>query len=300
MSPLTAPFRIAVLAVLALAASPLSAAERIPPDTVRKMNGLFTEATALKKKKMHREAIEKFRELNGLIPAAREYDDMRAQCHCWIASLYSLEGDAAQAIAHIEKAIENGLTEMGVLTQSPDFETVRRTKEYATFPEKMRRRAEKAERERLERLRGFDFEVTAIDGKVVRKKDYLGKVLIVDVWGTWCPPCQMEIPHFIELQRRYADRGLAIVGLNSERVDPKQAPEVVKKFVEKARIPYPCAIAPQQVLSSIPDLSGFPTTLFFGRDGAPRAIAVGARDFAALDAIVKPLLEEKAPAPPGA
>src|SRR5262249_29822469 len=46
----------------------------------------------------------------------------------------------------------------------------------------------------------FDFDLKDVNGQKLSKADFAGKVLIVDIWGTWCPPCRMEIPHFLELQ----------------------------------------------------------------------------------------------------
>src|SRR5437762_9755963 len=60
----------------------------------------------------------------------------------------------------------------------------------------------------------FDFDLEDVNGQRLSKADFAGKVLIVDIWGTWCPPCRMEIPHFLALHRQYGDQGLQVVGLN--------------------------------------------------------------------------------------
>jgi len=140
----------------------------------------------------------------------------------------------------------------------------------------------------------FDFKLTDTDGKAIAMADFAGKVLIVDVWGTWCPPCLKEIPHFVALQRKFAEASLVIVGLNSERVpDQQQALKLVQDFREQNGMNYRCALVNNDTLQGIPEFVGFPTTMFFDRNGDVRAKVVGYHDYAKLEIIVRKLLDEK-------
>src|SRR5271155_148455 len=59
--------------------------------------------------------------------------------------------------------------------------------------------------------------LTDVNGKAVRLQDFAGKVVVVDFWATWCPPCRAEIPHLISLQDKYKEQGLVIVGISLDQ-----------------------------------------------------------------------------------
>jgi len=63
------------------------------------------------------------------------------------------------------------------------------------------------------------WELKGVDGKLVKSSEFVGKVVILDFWATWCGPCRMEIPSFIELQKQYADKGLVVVGVSLIRTE---------------------------------------------------------------------------------
>ena len=82
----------------------------------------------------------------------------------------------------------------------------------------------------------FNAALTSLDGKSLHLSDYKGKVVILNLWATWCGPCQREIPDFIEIQEDYKGRGLQVVGITSE--DERNTLESVKEFVKKFKINY--------------------------------------------------------------
>lgn len=139
----------------------------------------------------------------------------------------------------------------------------------------------------------FDFQLRDISGEWLRKSEFEGKVLIVDIWGTWCPPCREEIPHFIALRQRYASAGLEIVGLNKENGSPEAQAQKVREFRDRFGIPYRCAIITDRIMAQIPDFDGFPTTLFFDKRGQLRLMYVGYHESRELQAAVENLLAEE-------
>ena len=78
-----------------------------------------------------------------------------------------------------------------------------------------------------------DFTLTDVNGRVRHVDEWNGRVIALNFWATWCPPCREEIPEFVALQSRYADRGLQIVGIALEN------PEKVQGFLQEHHINYP-------------------------------------------------------------
>ena len=79
-------------------------------------------------------------------------------------------------------------------------------------------------------------ELKDLDGKTFKLSDYAGKVVVVNLWATWCGPCRVEIPELIKLSDEYKGRGVEMIGLTSE--DPVEDAELVKGFVAKQKITY--------------------------------------------------------------
>jgi thiol-disulfide isomerase/thioredoxin len=132
-----------------------------------------------------------------------------------------------------------------------------------------------------------DFSLTDITGKPLKLSDYQGKVVMLDFWATWCGPCRIEIPGFIELQKRYGGRGLAIIGISMD--DSSDSGDVVN-FYNQLRMNYPVAIGNDRMGEIYGGVLGLPTTLLIGRDGRIYAKHVGATDIDVFEAEVQQLL----------
>jgi thiol-disulfide isomerase/thioredoxin len=131
----------------------------------------------------------------------------------------------------------------------------------------------------------FQFDFPDIEGRRVRNDDprFRGKVVLVDIFGTWCPTCHDATPELLKLYRRYRDRGLEVVGLAYEvtgdtAIDARQ----VRRYRDKFGITFPLLIAgindTEVAATTLPQLRGFtsfPTTLFLGRDGRVRRVHAG-------------------------
>lgn len=169
-----------------------------------------------------------------------------------------------------------GVFHAGAATQTP-WIAVRSTGAGHLTPPTEITRADTTER--------FRFAFPDLAGRVVRSTDprFRGKVLLVDVFGSWCPTCHDAAPTLVRLWRKYHARGLEIVGLAYEitgdtAVDARQ----VRRYRKKFGIPFPLLLAgindTEAAGATLPQLSGFtsfPTTLFIGRDGRVRRVHAG-------------------------
>jgi peroxiredoxin len=110
-----------------------------------------------------------------------------------------------------------------------------------------------------------DFELKSIDGKSYKLADLRGKAVLLNFWATWCPPCKIEIPWFIELQKQYANQGLVVVGVAMD--DDTNRQKVVSEFASQMKIDYPILLGTDQVADQYGGVDALPTTFFIGRDG---------------------------------
>lgn len=108
-----------------------------------------------------------------------------------------------------------------------------------------------------------DFTLKTIDGKDVKLSDLRGKAVLLNFWATWCGPCKIEIPWFMELEKQYAAQGLVVVGVAMD----DNGKDIVPKFAQEMKIDYPVLLGTEQVADQYGGVDGLPTTFYIGRDG---------------------------------
>jgi len=204
----------------------------------------------------------------------------------------ALEGKAEPALAAILDLVAKGFESLDAIEDEPDLAAVRKLPRYAPG---LARAIKAGVAGSLAKARPFPFDFTLkdVDGKAVALADYKGKVTIVDVWGTWCPPCRREIPVLVDLYKTYKPKGLEIVGINcNEEGSPDEVRKTIKDFAAAEKIEYKCVLNDDKTETKIPEFQGYPTTLFLDRSGKVRLAVVGSSPRARLEAIVTALLAE--------
>jgi len=131
-----------------------------------------------------------------------------------------------------------------------------------------------------------NWQLRDINGKPINLADFKGKVVILDFWATWCPPCRQEIPGFVTLQRKYQDKGLVIIGVSLDQ----QGPGVVKPFVRELGMNYPVVMGDEKIVSDYGGIEAIPTTFIIDRQGEVVTAHQGFTDNATFEAEIRPLL----------
>jgi len=108
-----------------------------------------------------------------------------------------------------------------------------------------------------------DFALKSLEGQDVRLSDLRGKAVLLNFWATWCAPCKIEMPWFVELQKQYGGQGLQIVGVAMD--DASQ--EDIAKFAQNMGVNYPILIGKEAVGDAYGGVQFLPLSVYIGRDG---------------------------------
>jgi thiol-disulfide isomerase/thioredoxin len=110
----------------------------------------------------------------------------------------------------------------------------------------------------------LNFTLKDLDNAPVRLADFKGKVLILDFWATWCSPCKVEIPWFMDLQKKYAARGFSVVGISTD-----DTLALLKPYVTTMKMNYPVLQGKDhdEVMDAFGPIVGMPTTILISRAG---------------------------------
>jgi peroxiredoxin len=133
-----------------------------------------------------------------------------------------------------------------------------------------------------------DFALKDASGKVVHLSDYKGKVVLLDFWATWCGPCNVEIPWFTEFQRKYKDRGFAVLGVSMD----DEGWKAVSPFVTEKKINYRIVLGDDKTSDQYGGVEALPTTFVIDREGRIASVHVGLSGRKDFEDAIEKLLEK--------
>lgn len=137
-----------------------------------------------------------------------------------------------------------------------------------------------------------EFTLKDADGKTVHLADYRGKVVLLDFWATWCSPCRIEIPWFVEMERKNKHRGFAVLGVSMD----DEGWEVVKPFLSELGVNYRVLIGDDATAQLYGGVDALPTTFLIDREGKIAAVHVGLASKKDFEDGIEQLLQPSAPA----
>ena len=134
----------------------------------------------------------------------------------------------------------------------------------------------------------LDFSLPDMKGKMHKLSDWRNKVVVLNFWATWCPPCRQEIPEFIQLQNKYGQSGVQVIGVAVDNLDD------VKQFYQETGMNYPVLIGEQDAFNLMAEFGettgSLPYSVILNTDGQIVAHKLGALDLPRMEALIKPHL----------
>ena len=138
-----------------------------------------------------------------------------------------------------------------------------------------------------DRKKAPDFALKDSNGGTAKLSDYRGKVVLLNFWATWCGPCKVEIPWFIEFEQQYKDRGFAVLGVSMD----EDGWDAVKPYIAARKVNYRVLLGDDVTGGLYGGVESLPTTFMIDRDGKVASVHIGLISKSDYDNEIKHLLE---------
>lgn len=134
-----------------------------------------------------------------------------------------------------------------------------------------------------------EFTLSGLHGERIALRELKGKVVLLNFWATWCPPCKAEMPSMERLHRRYKERGFTILAISID----SGGEGTVAEFVKAHGLTFPIGLDPKLAVANLYGIRALPSTFLIDKSGNTAAVALGPRDWdgAAAHAVVESLLK---------
>lgn len=140
-----------------------------------------------------------------------------------------------------------------------------------------------------ERNEAPEFELKDENGKKVKLSDYDGQVVLLNFWATWCGPCKLEIPWFVEFEKKNRDRGFAVLGVSMD----EDGWDSVKPYLEYAKVNYRVLMGTDHVAMMYGGVDSLPTTFLIDHEGKIAAVHIGLVSKLDYETDIQALLDQK-------
>ena len=140
-----------------------------------------------------------------------------------------------------------------------------------------------------QKVKAPQFKLRDVNGHTVRLNQYRGKVVLINFWATWCPPCRAEMPDLVKLQREHGKEGLQIIGITY----PPEKKARVRTFARSLEVNYPIILGTREIRARFSSEETLPLTVVINRDGKVSDIISGILLREEFDEKIKPLLMQK-------
>ena len=132
-----------------------------------------------------------------------------------------------------------------------------------------------------------DFALKDATGEIVKLSSYKGKVVLLNFWATWCGPCKIEIPWFMDFQKTYKDRDFAVLGVSMD----EDGWDAVKPYVDQKKMNYRVVLGNDEISHLFGSIESLPTTIIIDREGRIASMHVGLVSKSTYEKEIEKLLE---------
>lgn len=237
-------------------------------------------------------SAEAFRKVRDLGPKLTDQEKLGLAVILYNeACTLAINGEFARALKALSESVDAGFSGFELLDNDRELDPLRKFPEFQEIQRRVENHHVAAMLAEPPSF-AFDFRLKNLDGAPVSLADFRGKVVIVQLWGTWCPPARKEVPYLVQLYKTFHDKGLEVVGLNYEIDEGDEVRKALQVYIKNMGIPFPCLIGDDATRTRVSGFEGFPTTLFLDRKGKVRLKLSGYQPLSAFEAAVNALLGE--------